>query len=203
MSKPVKTLIVSPHIDDDVLGCYSFLQPGTVVCYMGVEDRAYVSANERIEELKIVSHTKGFSWQIFENCVNKYEVTALIPILEEQINKNKPVRVFIPHYSYNQDHQAVYNAAMIALRPHDQNWFVNQVFVYEQPHTVLWPVKSFTPNYFIKIDVEDKIRTYKLYKSQVRKHRSPEIIRTIASLRGSQCNLAYAEAYSCIRFVSS
>jgi hypothetical protein len=82
---------------------------------------------------------------------------------------------------------------MIALRPHDQNWFVNQVFVYEQPHTVLWPVKSFTPNYFIKIDVEDKIRTYKLYKSQVRKHRSPEIIRTIASLRGSQCNLAYAK----------
>jgi N-acetylglucosamine malate deacetylase 1 len=201
MNQLKRNLILAPHIDDEALGCYSALNENSHVCYMGVENRSYVTAAERIKELNDAAHAKSFSWKIFENTVNSYNVSALIPLIEEQINTYKPEKVYVPHYSYNKDHQAVYDSAMIALRHHDKNWFVKHVFIYEQPHTILWPVKSFEPNFFIKIDIEDKIRTYQLYESQVREHRSAELIRTMAALRGKQANIDFAEAFNCIRFV--
>ena len=118
------------------------------------------------------------------------------------VSKNSyKLYVFIPLFSYNQDHRAAYNAAMVALRHHDINWFVEKVFLYEQPHTILWPYSNFEPNFYIEIDVSEKIKIYNLYKSQVRGHRSSEIITTIAKLRGKQANMEYAEAFRCIRYI--
>jgi hypothetical protein len=90
---------------------------------------------------------------------------------------------------------------MVALRHHDINWFVNKVFIYEQPHTILWPYKDFTPNYYIEVNLKEKIEIYRLYKSQVRGHRSSEIIEVMAKLRGKQANRPYTEAFNCIRYV--
>jgi LmbE family N-acetylglucosaminyl deacetylase len=197
----MKNLIIAPHIDDEVLGCYSLLNEDTLVCYIGVEDRSYVSAEERVKELEDAASIKKFKWVLFNNVVNNYKSEELITSIEELINREKPENVFIPHYSYNQDHRAVYDASMVALRHHDINWFVDKVFVYEQPHTILWPYKNFEPNFYITINIKDKIKTYNLYKSQVRGHRSSEIIEIMAKLRGKQANVEYAEAFSCIRYV--
>jgi len=198
----MKTLIIAPHIDDEVLGCYSLLNENTFVCYLGVEDRSYVSAGERVKELEAAAKEKGFTWSLNNHIVNQYRCDEMISVLEGHINEMKPENVFIPHFSYNQDHKAVYDASIIALRQHDINWFVKKVFVYEQPHTVLWPYRTFEPNYFIEIDVSDKIKTYQLYKSQVRGHRSSEFIEIMAKLRGTQANMKYAEAFHCIRYVA-
>lgn len=170
-------------------------------CYLGVEDRIYVSKNERVEELKKVAKKKNFQYDIHEQKVNHYNAADLIALIENHINILKPLNVFIPHYSYNQDHRNVYDACITALRPHDKNWFVKRIFIYEQPHTFLWPYKEFIPNFYKKIDINDKIETYKLYASQVREHRSPEIITAIAKIRGKQANLNFAEAFQCVRFV--
>lgn len=203
MNQNITTLIIAPHIDDEVLGCFSRLSPESFVCYMGVEERSYVSAAERVEELKKAADKTGFTWKLFNNTVNNYQTQTLIGQIEEQINTIKPHSLFIPHYSYNQDHRAVYDAALTASRPHDTNHFITGVFVYEQPHTILWPHKHFEPNYFIPINIEDKIATYRLYDSQVRGQRSPEIIRALAKIRGAQSNVPYAEGFTCIRLVHS
>ncbi len=197
----MKNLVIAPHIDDEILGCFSVLNEDTFICYLGVEDRSFVSAKERIEELENAASIMKFKWKVFSNVVNSYKTEDLINTIEEKINDLKPENVYIPHYSYNQDHRAVYDAAMVAVRHHDSNWFAEKVFVYEQPHTILWPYKYFEPNFFIKLDVDEKIRIYNLYKSQVRDHRSPEIISIIAKLRGKQANVEYAEAFHCIRYV--
>ncbi len=201
MKEQFANLIVSPHVDDEVLGCYSFLNEKSFICYLGAEDRPEIPREQRLDELKKCSEIKKFKWHIYDNTVNNYQVNVLISQLEEQINTIKPVNVFIPHYSYNQDHQAVYKASIIALRPHDKNWFVNRVFVYEECHVFLWPVKNFNPNFFKRIDIEDKIKTYKIYDSQVRGHRSPETLKAMAVLRGKQANLDFAEAFYCKRFI--
>lgn len=195
------TVVIAPHIDDEVLGCFSQLHPDTFICYLGVEDRDYVSVDERIEELKSAARKTGFKWELHDNIVNSYKLDHLIPIIENVINSVKPEKIFIPHYSYNQDHKCAYEAAMVALRPHDVNWFVKKVFVYEQVHNFIWPVREFTPNYFIPIDIYQKNETYSLYKSQVREHRSISSIRSLAELRGKQSMVDYAEAFECIRFV--
>ena len=197
----LKNLVLAPHIDDEVLGCYSFLNRNTHVIYFGVEERENISSKERIEEMKNAAELKKFTWHLENFRVNSYQVAELIHPIEKCINSILPDCVVIPHPSYNQDHRAVYEAAIVALRPHDKNHFVNLVLVYEQPHTFLWPMKRFEPNYYIDLDIEGKIQLYNLYKSQVRPYRSDSIIRSMAQLRGSQSNKMNAEAYYCKRLV--
>jgi hypothetical protein len=42
-----KQLIISPHIDDEVLGCFSQMKLETFICCLGDEDREYASVTQR------------------------------------------------------------------------------------------------------------------------------------------------------------
>ena len=114
--------------------------------------------------------------------------------------------MYIPYPSYNQDHRVVYEASLVALRPHDRNFFVKKVFTYEQPHVFLWDNSHqingcFKPNYYKPIDIKRKIKAYELMETQVRTFRSSKMLESMAQLRGSQSNLEYAEAFQILRFV--
>jgi|SRR3989338_10685125 len=200
----MKKLVIAPHIDDEVLGCGGILDSSTFVLHCGVEDRSYVSAEKRIEEIEDVRKIAGFKMKLLKNTVNNYKIIDLIPEFEETVNDVKPEMAFIPYPSYNQDHQAVYKAALVALRQHDINFFAKKVLVYEQPQDVFWDFNngdSFKPNYFVPIDIEKKLKLYSLLKSQVRSFRSPEHVKAIAILRGGQSNFKYAEAFKILRWI--
>ena|SRR5258706_2242352 len=201
----MKHLILAPHIDDEVLGCYSFLRENTFVHFFGVEDRSYASKEQRIDELKASSRAAGFQWAISNHTVNDFRLALLIGEIEARINELKPNIILFPGPCYNQDHRAVHSAAMVAVRPHDKNWFVPTVLLYEQPQLLTWPygIQLWEPNYFRPIDIEAKLKLYSLYASQVRGHRSPELLRSQARLRGCSANHEYAEAFFCKRNVDS
>ena len=122
---------------------------------------------------------------------------------EEIINRDKPEEIYIPHPSYNQDHRACYEACLIALRPHDINHFTPKVLIYEQPQVYLWNnnYREFKPHYFKEIDIDKKILLYSMLESQVREFRSPECIKSMAKVRGSQIRAEYAEAFEILRIV--
>jgi len=196
-------LIFSPHADDEVLGCFSFLSPSCRVVYLGIEDRANMSRDERILEVNESAAKSGFQWEALNHPVNAYRVPDLIPDLERIIRECEPDTVLLPQPSYNQDHRAVYDAAITALRPHDQNWYVRNVLVFEQPDSLLWPHGGETePNYFQAISLQEKLHSYSLYKSQVRGHRSPELVSAIAQHRGAQAGLPFAEGFTVKRMVA-
>jgi len=88
----------------------------------------------------------------------------------------------------------------VALRPHDRNFFVKKVMVYEAAHDVIWNPKKMNLNYFVPIDIERKIKAYELHKSQVRGMRSPQLLREIAAVRGAASNCRYAEAFQILRW---
>jgi len=204
--KVYKKLVISPHIDDEILGCGGILDEESFVLECGVDNFHVVSRKNRIEELEKAKELLGFDFEILTNLVNNYEVPVLIDQLSDTINRIKPEKVFIPYPSYNQDHQAVYKASLIALRPHDINFFVTKVLVYEQPHVFLWDYSydkdsSFKPNYFIPIDILKKVEAYKCIKSQVRSFRSSEFVKDLASVRGKQAQCSFAEAYEVLRWV--
>ena len=207
-----KKLIISPHVDDDVLGCGGILDKDTFVLYCGLNESDFPdgikrpSLQTRIKEADLVSSFCGHDYEILENKVNHYKITELINDFETTINKLQPEEIFIPYPSYNQDHRTVYEAVLTALRPHDKNYFVKKVFVYEQPHVFLWDYShninsKFNPNYYIPIDINYKIKAYKCMKTQVRSFRSPDMLESLAKLRGSQSNNEYAEAFQIIRWV--
>jgi LmbE family N-acetylglucosaminyl deacetylase len=70
---------------------------------------------------------------------------------------------------------------------------------YEQ----LWNLKTFTPNFFIKLDlkhIETKVSMINCYKSQSeRQYCKNGFFKSLANVRGTQCGVEYAEAFELIR----
>lgn len=199
-----KNLIIAPHADDEVLGCFTFLKPQTHVLYVGIESRPNMPRSLRIEEIEKSAEKSGFTWNALDYTVNSYSVSPLIAVFEGIINELKPETVLIPQPSYNQDHRAVYDAATTALRPHDLNWFVPEVYIFEQPDSILWHHGGEKePTLFNDMDIEDKIHSYSLYASQVRSHRSFALVRAMAAVRGAQCGLDFAEGFTVKRIRNS
>ena len=203
-------LIVSPHIDDEVLGCFTAIGPDSFVLYCGSDEsrinfewvKERPTSNKRMEELKALQNKIGFKYEILPNAVNHYHINDLIPSIELVINRIKPEAVYIPVPSYNQDHRSAYEASLTALRPHDVNHFVPRVMIYEQLQD-LWNhnYHPFQPTYFRKLDIEAKIAAYQVLATQVRSFRSPQMLRNLAAVRGIQCNQPYAEGFEIIRWV--
>ena len=201
-----KDLVFSPHADDEVLGCGGILNENSFVYYCGIDeskmDTGQVAVDERLKELKAAAKFLGIRWDYNkESKVNLYKEQDFIPIFEKLINELKPERVFIPCPDYNQDHKAVYNAAWIALRPHDINFFVKKVLLYETSQHAIWNPFPLKLNYFVPIEIERKIKAYGYYKSEVRKMRSPEMLRNVARIRGQAINVENAEAFEILRWV--
>ena len=202
----MKRLIIAPHVDDDVLGCGGILDKTCHVVYCGLNETGLdnrPTMDDRIKEINNVQSVTGHSFEIFDNLVNRYDEYKLIGQIENVINIQKPKEVYVCHPSYNQDHKSVYNASMIALRPHDRNHFVSRVLLYEQPQVYFWNTtdRDFKANYFVGINIDKKIKVYETMKSQVRSFRSSEHIRSNSKIRGGQSNCEYAEAFEIIRWV--
>ena len=127
MSKS-KNLIISPHVDDELLGSFSFLNSETTVVETGVDEFHVVNRDERLGELDKLAKHCGFNYEVLDNKVNNFEIKNLIDSYEELINRLQPNLVLIPYPSYNQDHRSVYDASLVALRHHDKNHFVKKGF---------------------------------------------------------------------------
>lgn len=229
----MKKLVVAPHVDDDVLGCGGILDANTVTLYCGVEYMHEVTHTERHSEaIAVAARTGGRFWWpnatsdkhphaawtfdpmiqrdgcIYypgQRLVNRYDVPSLIADIETAIAEETPGEVYIPWPSYNQDHRAVYDAALVALRPHDRNHFVPRVLVYEGSQINYWdwhdPGMQFHPNYFVPIDLAEKQARYLCMASQVRGMRSISMVESLALLRGGEIGVGAAEAFQILRWV--
>src|SRR3989344_5670791 len=195
-----KKLIISPHADDEVIGCSSILDKDSFVYVCGVDESMFpadaTSANERIKHLDEASKVLGFSYECnTKSKVNHYEENDFIDIFEKLINRIKPLSVFIPNPDYNQDHKAVHHACIIALRPHDKNFFVKRILIYEMSQNATWSPKVMNLNYFVPVDIKKKMLAYSKYTSEVGGMRSPEMLEHVASIRGAAINARHAEAF--------
>ncbi len=122
-------MIVSPHIDDEVLGCGGILDKDTFVLHCGLSENQQHGHNictqkDRIKEFDRVKDEVGLEYHLLGHPVNEYDTSRLITDIERYVNKIHPDQIYIPHPSYNQDRRAVYEACLTTLSPHDINYFV-------------------------------------------------------------------------------
>ena len=88
------------------------------------------------------------------------------------------------------------------MRPNRKN-NLKKILSYEVLSETEWNEneKSFNPNYFVslnKADINNKVKAFLQYKSQVKKFphpRSKEAIINLSKVRGSQAFMKYAEAF--------
>jgi len=205
-----KILIISPHPDDEVLGCGGIMakyKEKVHVHYITFFHPFVESSVYRLENHKLIKYlgcefSMSLETQNLTNRLSTRPISELITQFEELIQKVKPDTVFVCYPSYNQDHRVVYDALLTATRPHDINWQPKNILIYEQPetlHTNRVGSEQFKPLVFTEIDIEQKIKLYEFYTSQIRGHRGVDTIRGLAKLRGSFISKPYAEAFDCIR----
>lgn len=195
-------LIIAPHPDDEVYGCSSFLERDTTVLYCTSLHPAF-TRETLLTEIRALKTMSGIEQVIYTLPTNALpdSMPALIDSIERQLSWQRPDTLLVPAPSYNQDHRAVFDAALTAARPHDANWYVPRILTYEQPETfgTMRKPDAFRPTHFRPLDVRRKHRHYNVYASQVRGHRSFRHILAIAVVRGMQSNMEYAEAFEVLR----
>ncbi|MER6171377.1 PIG-L family deacetylase [Streptosporangium sp. NPDC001681] len=228
-----RALILAPHPDDEVIGCGGLIsrisEAGGEAHVLYVTIGANVQqaaagfsteAENREEIEKVAAHLGITSWhvalpeaaQLTLDQVQRLELSRVIedttPI---SLTRLCPTLIAFPHpTSYNQDHQAVAEAAITALRPSDRRKrpHPSLVLAYEQAADQWRMTPTAPPNFYVTLQprhVDAKVTAMDLYSSQRREHphtRSDETLRSLATLRGMQCGAEAAEAYECMRLMS-
>jgi LmbE family N-acetylglucosaminyl deacetylase len=201
----VHTLVLSPHIDDESLGCGGVLNNrraqglSTFVYWFGVEEFHVVSRSERLSEAAAVAGHLGFGYEVGSNMPNRNDARELIDPLQELVNRLRPRELFVPNRAFNLDHTAVHEAALVALRPHDRNHFVPRVFAYDPDQYRTWAASPLDVSYYEPIDVAAKTEAYLLHRSQVRAMRPPALIQHFASVHGVSAGVPHAEGFQVLR----
>jgi len=217
-----RILIISPHPDDEVIGCGGLLEIAKqkncevfifYICVGKCRQLVTGSTEEdtRLKELESVAKACNFKYKILfigKEFVRLDTVAQkdLIDPIEDIIEEFKPDIICIPSpESYDQDHRATYTACITALRPIPRKirHFVPTVLIYEEPYT--WTIgRLLKPNFYLDMTglEERKVALMKLYKSQDREppfSRSGENLVHYMRIRGSEVGLKSAEAYHLLR----
>ena len=206
-----KILVLAPHTDDGELGCGGLIskavRQGATVFYA-----AFSTADESVPttfpsnqlEIEVKQATAIIGIQpenlfIYKHTVRKLNYVRQ-EILEEMIklrSQIKPDIVILPSRNdIHQDHSTVTSEGIRAFKN-------CSILGYE----LIWNNLSFATDYFCVLkedDIQKKINALATYKTQEGKgYMSPDFIRSMATVRGTQINTMYAEAFEVIRWIDN
>ena len=159
--------------------------------------------NEAKQANKFIGTKKLF----FENLpalnLNNYPIYKITNIINKYISDINPEIILIPSSNdIHEDHKIIFKAAKVSLR-FNKTSKLKKILSYEVLSETEWNEneKSFNPNYFISLsfsDLNNKIKAFLKYKSQVKKFphpRSKEGIINLSKVRGSNIFTNFAEAF--------
>ena len=221
----MKYLIVVAHPDDEVLGAgasiYKWTHSGDEVdvCIMSTDAKARAFRPED-DELNddMNASTK------FLGVGRKYEATfpniemnnvphlQLVQFIESAIKESEPDIVITHHPAdTNNDHLQTSMACQEAVRLHQRRpemKHINEVWYMEVPSCSEWAINSafqkFIPNCYVEVGeecIDAKIKALSMYRGVMRPYphpRSGEYIKGLATVRGSEWGLNYAEAFQTV-----
>ena len=158
---------------------------------------------DTFKALSIIGVKKSniFLGNFSDNELDKYTLLNLIHWIEKIINKVKPDAIFTHHrFCTNIDHQYCHEASIVASRPSVNSRI--PVFCGEIPSSTgyLKPTQ-WEPNFYVNIsedDIKAKIKAMQAFKEEARTDphpRSPEVLKSLAKVRGSESGYNYAECF--------
>ncbi len=211
-------LVVAPHPDDETLGCGGTLlrarAAGSTIHWLimteiPVGDNVGGLMNEkRAREIRRVSEAYGFEsvaeLRFPTLCLDVEPRHDVVRAVGAALDEVKPGIALLPwHGDAHSDHRVTFESVQACLKSFRAPW-LRKAMAYEVLSETNFNLdrasRSFDPTDFISIDglVERKIEIMKFYSGQVEDYpfpRSPEAIRALAVLRGSQANRHHAEGF--------
>ncbi|HZD32085.1 MAG TPA: PIG-L deacetylase family protein [Candidatus Angelobacter sp.] len=224
-----RMLVYAPHADDEVLGAGGLLAVAaragwethvhfaTVSGYFS-ESKAEVSqsstrmqeATSALQTLNCAGHEVLFEGEEKHLRLDTVPQAELIDFIDRGLKRIRPSIVVFPcRGHYHQDHIALANAVVSAMRPAPQGSrpLVPAVFAYGHAHGG-WGGEHylFRPSVFVDITsvIDIKLNALACYASQVcdEPHpRSLSMVRDQAGAWGAYAGVRYAEAFECHRLL--
>ncbi len=224
-----RVLVVSPHADDEVLGCGGLLaalrrsQVPVHVVYLAIDGMEHyglakaTTFRERLGEVERVADLLGFGYSIaypdqgLTERLDTVPLRELVDLVQTALDQQRPDLLLLPAGSdYDQDHVACHRAGFAAARPIGSGqfgkWLVPDVWSYEMSK-IQWadaPLPRFSQFVDITDDLDAKLAALRLYASQYRPAphiRSEESVTALATLRGAEAGTRFAEAFSVHRSI--
>jgi len=217
----MKTIVIAPHPDDEVLGAGGTLlrckAEGAKVAWLIVTGISVESGwseakvKQRRDEIKQITSLFGFD-EVFElnfqtTQLDRVPMSDLVAAVSNVFKTFEPEEVFVPHPSdVHTDHRIVFDAVASCTK-----WFryssVKRVLAYEtlsETDFGLGTDQGFRPNVFVDIEhfLNDKLRAMDIYASEQGTFpfpRSHEAIKALATLRGAASGFKAAEAFELLR----
>jgi LmbE family N-acetylglucosaminyl deacetylase len=223
----MRTLVIAPHPDDEILGCGGLLlrriaegvRVGWVIMTSIHADDGWDAEQVSDRQLEIVNVAEGiglrpddvFNLGIPSTKLDQYPRAELVRKLSGVFDAFKPNEVLTPHSGdVHSDHEVTAQVVSACTK-----WFrhpsVKRVLAYETlSETGLNVIAGniFTPNFFVDISpwLERKLALLRIYESEVGDFpfpRSEQAVRALAEVRGASSGFDAAEAYELLREIRS
>ena len=225
---PKSAVVLAPHADDEAMGCSGLMAKLAAdgcrihVVYLAVDGfhhygvEGETTYEQRIAEIENVLDLFGeeTTYEIAygdRDLIEKLDTLPrreLVDRFEKVIIDREPELLLLPALpDYDQDHQAVFYAAHAAARPIAQqfgSWLTPNVLAYEMTK-IQWaaePLPRFAALTDITSQIETKLESVRRYRTMLRPSphiRSLESVKALATIRGAEIGVTYAEAFAVLR----
>jgi LmbE family N-acetylglucosaminyl deacetylase len=217
----MKTLVVAPHPDDEVLGAggtiHRLASDGhEVTVAIVTRGWAPLYSDEQVAQVRAeaqqANRLLGARLRFMD-----LPVTRLHALPEHQLNaafdrliaEERPEQVLLPFPGdRHEDHRQIFDAGLVAMRPTPDRWSPRRILCYETVSETHWSAAGLEPAFDpqLWIDIADqldvKLAAMEKYASQIKPFpdaRSLRAIRALAEWRGSVVGMAAAETFVLIR----
>jgi LmbE family N-acetylglucosaminyl deacetylase len=220
----MKTLVIAPHADDELLGCGGTLlrrtKDGGIVGWLlmtaitetdgwdsvRVANRALEI--ERVRQGLGIPPSQFFALGFPTTKLDQLPLTNLIEKISIVIKNFKPEEILLPHPGdVHSDHGITFKAATACTK-----WFrypsIRRILTYETLSETDFGIdprhRCFNPNVFVDITctLEEKVQLLGVYQSEMGEipfPRSEQGIRALATIRGVQSGFMAAEGFCLLR----
>jgi LmbE family N-acetylglucosaminyl deacetylase len=214
-------LVIAAHPDDEVLGC-----GGVIARHAAEGESVHVLVVTRAGPPLFRAEEVAETWAEMRQAHAALGVSKLHALnfpapkldtvpgheladgIRRVIEAVQPKTLYVHHSGdIHLDHQAVYQAALVAARPINR-CPVKRILCYETLSETEWAsplgAHAFVPNVFVDISpyLETKLNAMACYATQLREQphsRSLGTLRALAVLRGNTVGVAAAEAFMLVR----
>jgi LmbE family N-acetylglucosaminyl deacetylase len=210
-----RILVVAPHADDETLGCggllteYAGSARRVVIMSLGKTptspgEQTFAELREAMRRLQVDDFRVVFTGA--QGRLDARPQADLVGALDASIDDFRPTSLFVPYASHHQDHRAVYQATLAALRPRPSTLGIRLVALYEYPYAASWPPPDLPAGKFHlklhSVSLRRKLSALAAYKTQVGRPGTWLDVKRAelwARMRGAEVGVTAAEAFWLLR----